>query len=151
MKNLGIIGFGWLGNHIAERVSDRYDIFATTTTPAKAQDLNTKGYNATLVNFPDELDPEMKPWEVSKDLDAIIISVPFSGLRGAQIPMNDKRQNLLNFLGDYKGQLFLLSSTGVYPEIDKDFIEDDKPAQEVESENFILEQFPQTNILRLAG
>ena len=150
-KNLGIIGYGWLGNHIAERLSNRYNIFATTTTPSKAQDLNAKGYQATLVSFPDELDSEMKPWEVAKDLDAIIISVPFSGLRGAQIPMNDKRQNLLNFLGDYKGQLFLLSSTGVYPETEQDFTEDDKPAQGVESESFILEKFPQTNILRLAG
>lgn len=151
MQNLGIIGFGWLGNHIAERLSNRYNIFATTTTPSKAQDLNTKGYYATLVSFPDELDSEMKPWEVAKNLDAIIISVPFSGLRGAQIPMNDKRQNLINFLGDYKGQLFLMSSTGVYPETQKDFTENDKPAQEVESESFILEQFPQTNVLRLAG
>lgn len=150
-KNLGIIGFGWLGTHIAERVSNRYNIFATTTTPSKAQDLNAKGYHSTLVSFPNELDPEMKPWEVAKDLDAIIISVPFSGLRGAQIPMNDKRQNLINFLGDYKGQLFLMSSTGVYPETEQEFTEDDKPAQEVESENFILDQFPQTNILRLAG
>ncbi len=151
MQNLGIIGFGWLGSRIAERLSDRYKIFATTTTPAKAQDLNAKGYHATLVSFPDTLDPEMKPWEVLKDLDAIIISVPFSGLRGAKIPMNDKRQNLLNFLGDYKGQLFYSSSTGVYPQTEKEFTEDDLPAEEVESENFILERFPQTNILRLAG
>ena len=151
MQNLGIIGFGWLGSRIAERLSDRYEIFATTTTPAKAQDLNTKGYHATLVSFPETIDTKMQAWEAAKDLDAIIISVPFSGLRGAQIPMNDKRQNLLNFLGDYKGQLFLLSSTGVYPETEQDFTEADKPAQKVESESFILEQFPQTNILRLAG
>ncbi|WP_409516670.1 NAD(P)-binding domain-containing protein [Epilithonimonas sp.] len=151
MQNLGIIGFGWLGNHIAERLSDRYQIFATTTTPAKAQDLNTRGYDATLVSFPNELDAETPAWEVAKDLDAIIISVPFSGLRGAQILMNDKRQNLLNFLGDYKGQVFYTSSTGVYPQTEREFREDDLPAQEVESESFILGQFPQTNILRLAG
>ena len=75
MQNLGIIGFGWLGNHIAERLSDRYKIFATTTTPTKAQDLNARGYHGTLVSFPDTVDSEMKPWEVLKDLDAIIISV----------------------------------------------------------------------------
>ena len=151
MQNLGIIGFGWLGNHIAERLSDRYKVFATTTTPAKAQDLNTKGYHATLVSFPETIDTKMQAWEAAKDLDAIIISVPFSGIRGAQIPMNDKRQNLLNFLDDYKGQLFYTSSTGVYPQTEKEFTEDDLPAEEVESESFILEQFPQTNILRLAG
>jgi hypothetical protein len=97
------------------------------------------------------LDAEMKEWEAVRELDAIIISVPFSGIRGAQIPMNDKRQNLLNFLGDYKGQLFLMSSTGVYSQNEKEFSEEDQPAENVESESFILEKFPQTNIMRLAG
>ncbi|REC51641.1 hypothetical protein DRF62_16970 [Chryseobacterium piscium] len=151
MKKIGIIGCGWLGNHLAERLSNQYEIFATTTTESKVEDLQSKGYHTTLVSFPNELNPEMKEWNAAKKLDAIIISVPFAGIRGAQIPMNDKRENLLNFLGDFKGQLFLTSSTGVYPETEKDFTEDDKPAQEVESESFILDKFPQTNILRLAG
>lgn len=151
MKKIGIIGCGWLGNHIAERLSNQYEIFATTTTESKVEHLQSKGYHTTLVSFPNELNPEMKEWGAAKKLDAIIISVPFSGIRGAQIPMNDKRENLLNFLGNFKGQLFLTSSTGVYPETEKNFTEDDKPAQEVESESFILDKFPQTNILRLAG
>lgn len=151
MKKLGIIGCGWLGNHIAERLSNQYEIFVTTTTESKVEDLQSKGYHTTVVSFPNELNPEMKEWDAVKKLDAIIISVPFSGIRGAQIPMNDKRENLLNFLGNFKGQLFLTSSTGVYPETEKYFTEDDKPAQEVESESFILDKFPQTNILRLAG
>jgi nucleoside-diphosphate-sugar epimerase len=151
MKKLGIIGCGWLGNHIAERLSNQYQIFATTTTEAKVEEFKSKAYQATLVSFPNELDPEMKKWEVGKELDAIIISVPFSGIRGAQIPMNDKRENLLNFLGDFKGQLFLMSSTGVYSQEDKEFTEEDQPAKDVESESFILERFPQTNIMRLAG
>ncbi|MCI3935711.1 NAD(P)-binding domain-containing protein [Chryseobacterium aahli] len=151
MKKLGIIGCGWLGNHIAERLSNQYQIFATTTTESKVDEFQCKGYQTTLISFPNELDTEMKEWEAAKELDAIIISVPFSGIRGAQIPMNDKRQNLLNFLGDFKGKLFLMSSTGVYAENDQDFTEDDQPAEEVESENFILKEFPKTNILRLAG
>jgi len=151
MKKLGIIGCGWLGNHIAERLSNQYTIFATTTTESKVEDLESKGYQTTLVSFPNELDPEMKEWEAAKDLDAIMISVPFSGIRGAQIPMNEKRENLLNFIGEYKGQLFLMSSTGVYAQEEKEFKEEDQPAENVESESFILEKFPQTNILRLGG
>ncbi|MDP9956229.1 nucleoside-diphosphate-sugar epimerase [Epilithonimonas hungarica] len=151
MKKLGIIGCGWLGTHIGERLSDRYEIFATTTTESKIEDLNKKGFNTTLTNFTDKLDPEMKEWDVASQLDAIIIGIPFSGIRGMQVSMKDRQQNLLKFLGDFKGQLFLMSSTGVYPEIDKNLVEEDKSPNEVESENFILERFHQTNILRLAG
>lgn len=151
MKKLGIIGYGWLGNHVAEHLSYRYEIFATTTTEAKLDGLQSKGYHAFLVKFPDEPDPEMKVWDVASDLDAIIIAVPFSGLRGTKIPMTGKRQNLLHFIGDFKGQIFYTSSTGIYPDTEKEFTEEDQPASEVESENFILEKFPQANIMRLGG
>ena len=151
MQNLGIIGFGWLGSRIAERLSDRYEIFATTTTESKIEDLESKGFRTTLASFPDEINPEMKEWEVAFELDAVIVTIPFSGIRGAQISMKERQDNLIRFLSNYNGQMFLMSSTGVYPQTDQDFSEDDKPADEVESEQFILEQFPQTNILRLAG
>lgn len=151
MKKIGIIGCGWLGNHIAEHLSDQYEIFPTTTSESKLQEFKSKGYFPTLVSFHDETNVEMKQWSVVSMLDAVIIAVPFSGLRGSQIPMTGKRENLIRFLGDFQGQIFYTSSTGVYPDIEKEFTEDDKPASEVESESFILEKFPQTNILRLGG
>jgi len=151
MKKLGIIGCGWLGNHLAKRLSNQYEIFATTTTTSKIAPLEAKGYTATLVSFPDEPNPEMQEWNIASKLDAIIIAVPFSGLRGSRIPMTGKRGNMLRFIGDFKGQIFYTSSTGVYPNSEKEFTEDDLPANEVESESFILEKFAQTNILRLGG
>jgi nucleoside-diphosphate-sugar epimerase len=151
MKKLGIIGCGWLGSHIAERLSGQYEIFATTTSQSKIENLTSKGYHTTLVDFPDDKSEMMEQWEVASQLDSIIITVPFSGIRGAQISMKDRQENMLKFLGDYKGQLFLMSSTGVYPDVEKDFTEDDQSADDVESESFIKNKFPQVNILRLAG
>ncbi|WP_326984116.1 hypothetical protein VUJ46_06100 [Chryseobacterium sp. MYb264] len=151
MKKLGIIGCGWLGTHIAERVADRYKIFATTTSESKIEEFSSKGYHPTLVDFPDAAS-EINEWEVASELDAIIITVPISGIRGAQISMKERYNNLLQFLGDYKGQLFLMSSTGVYPQTEEiEFTEEDQPVENVESENFILAKFPNANILRLAG
>lgn len=151
MKKLGIIGCGWLGNHIAEHLSDQYEIFPTTTSESKIEEFKSKGYFPTLVSFPDEAHTEMKQWSVVSMLDAIIIAVPFSGLRGSKVLMTGKRENLVRFLGDFQGQIFYTSSTGIYPDIEKEFTESDKPAFEVESESFILEKFPHTNILRLGG
>ncbi|MDQ0594692.1 nucleoside-diphosphate-sugar epimerase [Chryseobacterium ginsenosidimutans] len=151
MEKLGIIGCGWLGSHIAERLSDRYEIFVTTTSQSKVEDFNSRGYHTTLVSFPDEISETMVEWEVGSQLDSIIITVPFSGIRGMQVSMKERQENMLKFLGDYSGQLFLMSSTGVYPQDEKEFTEDDQPVKNVDSENFILNKFPQTNILRLAG
>jgi len=151
MKKIGIIGCGWLGSHIAERLSGQYEIFVTTTSPSKIEGLTSKGYHTTLVDFPNDLSETMTEWKVAPQLDAVIITVPFAGVRGAEIPLQEKAQNLLTFLGDYKGQLFLMSSTGVYPETEKEFTEDDRSADEVPSESVIKSIFPHVNILRLAG
>lgn len=151
MKKIGIIGCGWLGGHIAERLSNQYEIFTTTTSPSKIEDLSSKGYHTTVVDFPDEHLETMKEWEVAPQLDAVIITVPFAGVRGAEIPLQERGQNLLKFLGDYKGQLYLMSSTGVYPQTEKEFTEDDKSVDDIPSERVIKNKFPQVNILRLAG
>ncbi|AZA84240.1 hypothetical protein C1637_05185 [Chryseobacterium lactis] len=152
MKKIGIIGCGWLGGHIAERLSGRYEIFATTTTESKIKDLSDKGYQVTQVDFPDhDITGTLSKWEIAPQLDAVIITVPFSGVRGTEIPLYEKAHNLLTFLGDYKGQVYLMSSTGVYPNDEKEFTEDNKSADDVPSESVIKNKFPQVNILRLAG
>ncbi|ATN05717.1 hypothetical protein EGY07_06760 [Chryseobacterium indologenes] len=151
MKKIGIIGCGWLGSHIAARLKGQYEIFVTTTSESKIKDLSDKGYHVTQVSFEDDLSEPNTAWKIAPQLDAVIITVPFAGIRGAEIPLNERAQNLLTFLGDYKGQLYLMSSTGVYPGDEKEFTEDDKPVDNVPSESVIKNTFPHVNILRLAG
>ncbi|MCQ9638218.1 NAD-binding protein [Chryseobacterium sp. WG14] len=152
MKKIGIIGCGWLGGHIAQRLSGQYEIFVTTTSESKIEDLSAKGYRVTQVSFPDDdISETMQEWAMAPQLDAVIITVPFSGIRGAEIPLHERAQNLLAFLGDYKGQLYLMSSTGVYPNAEKEFTEEDCSADDVPSESIIKSRFPEVNILRLAG
>lgn len=45
----------------------------------------------------------------------------------------------------------MTSSIGVYPELEKEFTEEDQPVENVESEYFLQSRFPDTNILRLSG
>ncbi len=152
MKKIGIIGCGWLGSHIADTLSGQYEIFATTTSESKIKDLSDKGYHMTLVSFPDEdISETMTEWKVVPQLDAVIITVPFSGIKGTEIPLHERARNLLAFLGDYHGQIFMMSSTGVYPDIEKEFTEEDRFPEDVPGENIIKNRFPEVNILRLAG
>lgn len=140
-----------MGSHIAARLKGQYEIFVTTTSESKIKDLSDKGYHVTQVSFEDDLSEPNTAWKIAPQLDAVIITVPFAGIRGAEIPLNERAQNLLTFLGDYKGQLYLMSSTGVYPGDEKEFTEDDKPVDNVPSESVIKNTFPHVNILRLAG
>lgn len=140
-----------MGSHIAARLKGQYEIFVTTTSESKIKDLSDKGYHVTQVSFEDDLSEPNTAWKIAPQLDAVIITVPFAGIRGAEIPLNERAQNLLTFLGDYKGQLYLMSSTGVYPGDEKEFTEDDKPVDNVPSESVIKNKFPHVNILRLAG
>ncbi|EKB61044.1 hypothetical protein [Bergeyella zoohelcum] len=54
MKNIGIIGCGWLGERIAKCLQETYKIFATTTS--KQKQLEAMGYYVTPIAFSDVLE-----------------------------------------------------------------------------------------------
>lgn len=148
MKKVGIIGCGWLGYRIAEYLSVQYDVYATTTTPDKIEPLTIKGFKPTIVHFSEDIVlHELKQWEVLTSLDSIIITVPFS----EKDLLRNRLQNLCSFLGDFNGQLFYMSSTSVYPDIEQTFSEEDISSEALFGEGKIKEKYPQVNILRLAG
>ena len=153
MEKLGIIGCGWLGNKIAKRVSDLFEIHTTTTSTEKIIDLHNRNFNPFLVEFSDNEDCDYK--NLFSDCDCIIITVPFS--QRTPVPVLEQRfKNIIKFIGDFKGQLFLCSSTGIYPQID-DIITENSVLENLLNQNIwtieklMSSTFPQLNILRFGG
>lgn len=152
MKKIGIIGYGWLGERIASALSEKYTISATTTTEDKVHTLHSKGINAIVASFPDyQLSEPVSLWEEIKDMDVLIITIPVSEKSCCVSSLYNRIQNLSAFIGDFKGQMFMMSSTGVYPDIAKEFTEEDVPFEKVSGERMLRNKYPQLNILRLGG
>lgn len=152
MKKIGIIGYGWLGERLASSLSGKYNLSATTTTKNKAEDLNNRGITAVIASFPDyQLAEPISQWEEINNADVLIITIPVSEKSCCVSSLYNRIQNLSAFIGDFKGQMFLMSSTGVYPDIAKEFTEEDVPLEKVSGERMFRNKYPQLNILRLGG
>ncbi|MGU3374935.1 hypothetical protein [Chryseobacterium sp. M5A1_1a] len=152
MKKIGIIGYGWLGARITASMSDQYTIYSTVTSQDKADELNTQGLNAVVASFADyQLKNSIPQWDEIKNIDALIITIPISEKSCCISSLYNRIQNLSSFIGDFKGQIFLMSSTSVYPDLPKEFTEEDMPWEKVSGERMVRNKYPQTSILRLSG
>lgn len=152
MKKIVIIGYGWLGERIAAVLSEKHTISATTTTEQKVNDLNSKGIHGVIASFPDyQLSEPISQWEEIQNADVLIITIPVSEKSCCVSSLYNRIQNLSAFIGDFKGQMFLMSSTGVYPDLPKEFTEEDVALENISGERMLRNKYPQLNILRLGG
>jgi len=152
MKKIGIVGFGWLGSRIADSMSGQYQLYVTTTTKSKADELSSKGFNASVASFPDfQLEEKIIQWEAIENVDVLIITIPLSGKSCCASSLYNRIQHLFSFIGDFKGQMFVMSSTGVYPDIPGEYTEESLSPNNVPGERMIRNRYPQVNILRLSG
>ncbi|SMP35289.1 hypothetical protein [Chryseobacterium profundimaris] len=151
MKKIGIIGYGWLGTRIGERFSENFEIFTTTTSPQKLEDIRSKGIHADLAFFSEEKNEFPELWNSITELDIIIITVPFSERRTSKEILEKKLSSLFSFTGKFEKQIFFMSTTSVYPDKPGIFTEEMQPSENVFVENKIKEAFPHINILRLGG
>lgn len=143
MKRGLIIGKGWIGSRLEDFLQHKY----TFTTTKRESD----AVNCISVNF----DAELIPFINTKKYDFVIITIPF-GKRNSLKELELRFTNISNFLSNYKGQIILLSSTGIYPNNDQIVSEDtyhetDLAEPYICIENLIKMHFPQLNILRLGG
>ena len=156
MEKIGIIGCGWLGLHLAKHLSEQYKIYCTATSEEKCSQLEKLGFESEVHTFSDvEIESDAKPWDILKELDAIIITIPFpkntefSGLR-------TRFENVVQFIRNFDKTIFLMSSIGIYPQIDEEMNETNVLKEYLNQnilgiENLMRNEFPQMNILRLAG
>ena len=152
-RNIGIVGCGWLGSRIAEKLSKKSNIYTTTTSKDKIPTLDLQGFNPIFVDFNVEyLSPSVLQWKAISCIDVLIITVPFSLRKENDVNAIQKRiQNLSTFIGSFNRQIFFMSSTSVYPDGQKEFTEDDIPIENVLPEILLRDRYPQVNILRLGG
>lgn len=153
MKKIGIIGCGWLGFRMAKYFASTNEIFATTTSDDKVKMLSEQGFQTFKIDF--DADEFLKPNEVWLNLDVIIITIPFS--KSANFEVLKKRfENLSSFIKGFEKPIFLMSSIGIYPQIEQEITENNLDENLLNSnifgiENLMKKNFPQINILRLGG
>lgn len=153
MKNIGIIGCGWLGERIAKCLQETYKIFATTTS--KQKQLEAMGYYVTPIAFSDDETQDIEIWKDLELLDVIIIAVPFSKKASKQ-NLQNRVSNICTFIRGYEKQLFLMSSIGIYPQkeieiTEKSFDDEDLQPNLLFVEKLVRSYFPQVHLLRLGG
>lgn len=153
MEKLGITGCGWLGEKIADAAVKEFEIHCTTTSEDKLSGLRFKNYHPNLVQFPDDSSADYE--NIFSEMDVILITVPFS----QRTPLNILKQrykNIISFIGDFKGKLYLCSSTGVYPATDEIITENSVSYEQLNEnisciEKLMKNTFPQLNVLRFGG
>ena len=153
MKKIGIIGCGWLGFRMAKYFAPTNEIYATTTSDDKVKMLSEQGFQTFKIDF--DADEFLKSNEVWLNLDVIIITIPFS--KSADFEISKKRfENLSSFLKGFEKPIFLMSSIGIYPQIEQEITENNLDESLLNPsifgiENLMKQYFPQINILRLGG
>lgn len=156
MKKIGIVGCGWLGLHIAKHLAPKNKIYTTTTSKRKKTELVAMKYESVAIQFWDyKIFQECKSWKVLNNLDSIIITVPFPK-RASIKSLQNRFKNISLFIENFKKQLFLMSSIGIYPQIQMNISENTLSKEYLNPnilfiEQFIIKKFPQVNILRLGG
>ncbi len=121
MKNLLILGCGWVGEELAYQLKGKgWNVWVTTTTPEKYHRLINDGIFGYIHDFDRDLYVDL-PVDIS--FDAVINSIPATQ-RNSEAEIDHRFSFVFNALSfiNYKKHIFL-SSVGVYPDIDGTFDE----------------------------
>ncbi|MBT0607234.1 SDR family oxidoreductase [Aequorivita echinoideorum] len=140
IKNIAIVGLGWLGQPLAVRLSTiGYIVIGSVTTLEKAKTLQQNGINAFKLEISENgISGEIKV--LMKNTDCLIIMVP-PGLRkntGANYVL--KMKHLLKVIeASEEKKVIFISSTSVYGDAQGKVTENDAPKPETNAGQQLLE------------
>ncbi|WP_439127422.1 dTDP-glucose 4,6-dehydratase [Polaribacter sp.] len=144
MKNVSILGCGWLGKPLAvSLLEEGFFVKGSTTSEDKVEELESLGIESYIVNISD-----FEEYDDFLNTDILIIAITAKDIDGFE--------NLISQIQNSPVQkVIFISSTSVYPRINKVMTEGDAVVKNhplVIIENLFRENtFFETTILRFAG
>ncbi|HEK20875.1 SDR family oxidoreductase [Mucilaginibacter sp.] len=138
MTTISILGCGWYGLPLAKAlVSDGYKVKGSTTTAVKVDQLAGAGIEPVILNlsadrstFPDEF----------FDTDILIVAIPPKTRSGEGDEYLSKMEKVVASVKKYQiSKVILISSTGVYADMNRAVDEDTPPAPDIASGKILLQ------------
>jgi nucleoside-diphosphate-sugar epimerase len=123
MKQVSVLGCGWVGLPLATRLVQKgMKVQGTTTTPEKIKRLQAAGIQALMLDLTQNLWPEK-----FFDCDLLVIAMPPS--RGSTVYLDTVQEALKAIQA--KTQIVLLSSTSVYAS-ETDFVDENSATKSIQ-------------------
>ena len=153
MKSISILGAGWLGFSLAEKLLQlNYQVNASTTHVEKLSTFEQAGLNPFLIQLNDADKIDQSFWT-----ETLILSFP-PGKSGDYSSYALKVEHILKQLPETCKRVIMISSTSVYPKKTGHWKEDEKfeaetpEAQSIlDAEDAVLSSNKNSVILRLSG
>lgn len=115
MKKVGIIGLGWLGLPLAEKLTlEEYQVIGSTTTREKAEKLSKEAYGVVTLHLNPH--PTGKGFNALFESDTLVIAFPPKS-RSQSAEFYFQQLTFLKKLIDQSKvkRILFISSTGIYP------------------------------------
>jgi nucleoside-diphosphate-sugar epimerase len=139
---ISIIGLGWFGQALGHELRSHHEIWGTTRTQQKAQQLIDLGFHTLTMDHPQH------PSEELLAADVIIVNIP---------PRAEHLEWFKSWKWNSKSHVIFISSTSVYGDHQGHVDEQTPPGPDTESGKILVEQekffsqFSHSTIIRFGG